>query len=625
MINWVHPGLIVIVGSLLIPFMPKGKIKQGYMLLLPLLAFISVVLTPEGTYGVYTFLNEQVVFGRVDKLAKCFAFIFSLMLFIAMIYGIRQKEDGHHIAGFFYAGSALGAVFAGDLLIFLCFWEIMAFASVYLVTFNKNKRSYKAAYRYILVHATGGVILMGGILLYYFENHTLAFNLMEFSGWPTLPTGMILLGFAINAGFPLLGGWLPDAYPESTIPGGVLMATFTTKTAVYALVRGFAGADVLIWVGAIMALYAVAYATVESDMRKLFAHHIMSQIGYMVVGIGIGTKLAVDGAVALGFTHILYMGLLFMASGSVIYVTGKRNLKDTGNLYKKMPITLIFFMIGGFALSGAPLFAGFASKPMILSAAAAEHLTIPWILLMIAAAGTFLSTTLKMPYLVFFGKDKTKNLDVPKQEPPRNMMIGMTLAAIACIVVGVWPQGLYSLLPNGGNYHPYTIDHVVWTVQLMLFTWFGFYLLLKMIKGKHMINLDFDWIYRKGGKLFYQLVAKTIVAPVDTVVSTIYMPLFVRPGQWIANKCFVFDYDVIDGVVRWVARSASSYSIWSSKQSLRFDQRIVDGLVNGIAGFMTGMAGVLRRFQTGMVRDYAFAVIIGLVVLVNIFFFIAIK
>jgi multicomponent Na+:H+ antiporter subunit D len=315
------------------------------------------------------------------------------------------------------------------------------------------------------------------------------------------------------------------------------------------------------------------------------------------------------------------MGLLFMASGSVMYVTGKRNLKDTGNLYKKMPITLIFFMIGGFALSGAPLFAGFASKPMILSAAAAEHLTIPWILLMIAAAGTFLSTTLKMPYLVFFGKDKTKNLDVPKQEPPRNMLIGMTLAAIACIVVGVWPQGLYKLLPNGGNYHPYTVDHVVWTVQLMLFTWLGFYLLLKMIKGKHLINLDFDWIYRKGGKLFYDVVAKTIVAPIDVVVSTIYIPLVVKPSLWIAKKCFVVDYDGIDGAVRGIAHYTSAYSIWFSKKFLTFDQVIVDGIVNGISRITIGFSGALRGFQTGMVRDYAFAVIVGIIVFLNIFFF----
>ncbi|VAW39289.1 Na(+) H(+) antiporter subunit A [hydrothermal vent metagenome] len=592
MIDWVHPGFVLIIGSLLIPFIPKGKVKQGYLLLLPLLAFIIIILMPEGTYGIISFMGEKVTFGRVDKLAKCFAFIFALMLFIGMVFGLRQKEDGHHIAGFFYAGSAIGAVFAGDFLSFLCFWEIMAFSSVYMVSFSKTKRSYKAAYRYILVHATGAVILMAGIHLYYFEYHTLAFNLMEFSG---LPAALILLGFAINAGFPMLGGWLPDAYPESTVPGGVFMATFTTQTAVYALVRGFAGTEILIWIGAIMALYSVIYATVESDIRKLFSYHLLSQTGYMVAGIGIGTSLAVDGAVALGFTNVLYMGLLFMASGSVIYVTGKRNLKDTGNLYHKMPLTLIFFMIGGLALSGAPLLAGFASKPMILSAAAAEHLAIPWILLMITAAGTFLSTTLKVPYLVFFGKDKNKNPDVPKQKPPRNMMVGMTLAAIACIVVGVWPQGLYRLLPNGGNYHPYSISHVVWTVQLMLFTWFGFYLLLKMIKVQHVINLDFDWFYRKGGKLFLEVVAKMIVTPADTVLSTIYIPLIIKPGKWIANDCF------------------------------SFDRRIVDGIVNGIAGFVIGMSGALSRFQTGILKDYGFALIIGIIIFLNILFFVIIR
>ncbi len=581
MISWVHPGLILILGSLLIPFL-RGRVKQGYMLLLPVLGFISVLAMHEGTYGVYHFLGQEIVLGRVDRLATAFGFIFTLMMFIGVLYGLRVKDDGHHLAGFFYAGSALGATFAGDFLSFLVFWEIMAFASVFLVTYNRTDRAYKAAYRYILVHATSGVCLMAGILLQYYHTNSLAFAPMELSGLPAI---LIFFGFAVNAGLPFLGAWLPDAYPESTLSGGVMMASFTTKTAVYALARGFAGAELLVWIGAIMALYSVAYATIESDMRKLLSHHILSQVGYMVAGIGVGTRLGIDGAVAHAFTNILYKGLLFMATGSIIYVTGRRNLKDTGGLYKTMPYTFILFMIGGFSISGVPLFAGFASKPMILSAAAEEHYMWPWLLMMFAAAGTFLSTTLKLPYLAFLGKDKK----IEAEDPPCNMLLAMAITAFLCVLIGVYPNFLYRLLPYGGHYHPYTVEHFVWTMQILLFTWLGYYFYIDKIKGKHAINLDADWFYRKAGAPAFMWLARKVFAPVDDVVSESYKSIILRPGQWIASR------------------------------SLRFDKGVVDGIVNGVANFTVSFSSAMRRLQTGILQDYAFAVFIGLLFLLNLY------
>ncbi len=584
---WIHPGLILIIGVLFSPLF-KGKWKQGYLLLLPVLAFIAVLCTTQGTYWETSFLGQDITLGRADKLALCFGYIFTIMTFIGMLFGLKQKQTVHHIAGYFYAGSSIGAVFAGDFVSFLVFWEMMAFSSVFLVTCNKTGRSYKAAYRYILVHATSGVLLMAGILLHYSQTKSMAFNLMELNGWST---GLILLGFAINAGFPLLGSWLPDAYPESTISGGVFMASFTTKAAVYALARGFAGTEILIWVGAIMALYSVSYACIESDMRKLLSHHILSQVGYMVAGIGIGTAIAIDGAVAHAFTNILYKGLLFMATGSIIYMTGKRNLKDTGGLYKTMPITMILFMIGGLSLSGVPLFAGFASKPMILSSVADKHYMIPWIIMMVAAAGTFLSTTLKLPYLAFMGKDKK----LKASDPPINMRLAMVITAILCVAIGIFPGLFYKLLPGGGHYHhkvyaPYSWDHVVWTVQLLLFTWLCFYIYIKKFYGKYAINLDFDWFYRKGAGLF-MCFARRHVARCDDQLSVSYRDTVLRPSRWLSSMSF------------------------------KFDVHVIDAIVNGFASFVIGAGQLLRRFQTGRVRDYAFGILIGVFVLLNLFFF----
>jgi|LGVD01.1.fsa_nt_gb multicomponent Na+:H+ antiporter subunit D len=513
----VPPAAIFIIGALLIPLF-KGRMRQAYMLLIPLLAIINVYFMQEGTYWYLPFLEYKLIFGRVDLLSKCFAYVFVIAALAMTFYALRTKEAGEHVAAFLYIGSALGVLFAGDMLSVFIFWEVMAWASVVLIWYRRTKASVDAGFRYILVHVVGGVLLLGGIILYMQEPGGLVDGVIPFTtnvfNYTSSATILILLGFIINAAVPPLHAWLPDAYPEATITGAVFMTAFTTKTAVYVLARGFAdfnieGIPILMWLGAIMALYGVIYAILENNIRRLLAYHIVSQVGYMVCGIGIAasttmvlvSEMAIDGTAAHAFCHILYKGLLFMSAGAIIYMTGKTKLTEMGGLYKVMPITMIFYMIAAFSISGVPLFNGFTSKSIIIHAAEMANNAPIFLMLEAAAVGTFLSVGLKLPYFAFFGKDA----GIEAKDPPKNMLIGMGIAAFLCILLGVYPSLLYNILPYPeavADYAPYAPAHVIGSLQLLLFTYFGFLLLKKKLHPENTISLDTDWLYRKGGVLF---------------------------------------------------------------------------------------------------------------------------
>jgi len=411
-IQFFHPSIFYILGGLLIAVL-RGKVKQGYMLTVSVLAFISVINMPLGSYGVYVFLSWKLTFGEVDKLSKVFAYIFTIMGIIGVIYSIHVKRDGEHFAAFYYVGGSLGVIFAGDFLSLFLFWEMMAFSSVFLVWFRKSPSSVDSGFRYLLWHVAGGLILLAGIILQYSVSGDLSIQYLPFHGWwPTdlqsLASYLIIIGFIVNAAVPPLGAWLPDAYPAATVTGAVFMSAFTTKTAVYALIRVSAGSEMLIILGVIIYFYGVVYAVLENDARRLLAYHIISQVGYMVAGVGLGTQMAINGVVAHAFCHILYKSLLFMGTGSVLYVTGTAKLTKLGGLYKTMPRTMIYTIIGGLSISAFPLFSGFVSKSITVAAFGEAHLTWAFLALMLASAGTFLHTGLKIPYLS--GLVKTREL-----------------------------------------------------------------------------------------------------------------------------------------------------------------------------------------------------------------------
>jgi multicomponent Na+:H+ antiporter subunit D len=585
---WLHPSLVLILGALLLPWVPS-PLKRGYLLAIPTLTFLRIWLMPsaDAAFGQVEFLDWTLVFGRVDALSQVFAYIMGLMALVSTLYGLHVKENAQHMAAWIYVAGSLGAIYAGDLLTLFLFWELMALSSVFLIWFRRGPQSPAAGFRYLLVHMAGGVVLLAGIIIHYGATQSLAFELFNVEE-PTLAGYLIMTGFILNAAVPPLHAWLPDAYGEATFNGSVFMCAFTTKTAVYALCRGFAGMEILVPLGVAMALYGVVYAVLENDCRRLLAYHIISQVGYMVAGVGIGTAMAINGTCAHAFAHILYKGLLFMGCGAVLHMTGQSKFTELGGLWSKMPWTFVFTLIGGLSISAFPLFSGFVSKSMIVAAGFEEHRMWTGFLLMLASVGTFLHTGLKVPYFIWFGKRNCSETTWKQaKEPPWNMMAAMAAASVLCIFIGCYTPYLYNMLPHANvEYHPYTSYHLSETLQLLLFTAVGFFLLLKKLEPTPTISLDMDWFYRMGGRGFRWLARKP-VQWIDSLVGEIY-----RAG----------------GVIP-LMRSASLAGL--------FDNRIIDGFVDGFASTVGRLGGRLRAVQRGNVQEtltLAFAAVVLLLV-----------
>jgi multicomponent Na+:H+ antiporter subunit D len=503
MIDTVPPAFIFIVGGLLTPLI-KGKWKSAFLLLIPIVGFLNLISIPEGTHWVIRFLEWDLVLGRMDRLSLIFGYIFHLISFIAILYALHVKDSVQHVAGLVYAGSALGVVFAGDLFTFFVFWEMLTVASIFLIWARRTKAAQGAGFRYLLVHAAGGLCLLAGIVLYVHQTGSIEFGYIGLNGTATL---LIFLGFGLNCAWPVLHPWLTDAYPEATITGTIFLSAFTTKCAVYALARAFPGTEALIWIGALMTGFPIFYAVIENDLRRVLAYSLINQVGFMVCGIGIGTHLGINGAIAHAFNDILFKGLLFMAMGAVMYRTGKINGTALGGLYRTMPLTCVFCMVGAASISAFPLFSGFVSKSMVMDAAGAGHLRVIWFILLFASAGVFHHAGIKIPFFAFFGHDSGMR---PK-EAPINMLLAMGIAAFLCIFIGSFPKPLYSLLPYPVEYEPYTMPHVVAQTQILFFSALAFsLLLLSGIYPAEMrcVNVDADWAYRKGGRLFYFIIDK---------------------------------------------------------------------------------------------------------------------
>ncbi len=502
MISDFPPAAILILGALLVPFF-KGNAKNWYVILLPAVAFYLISQLQIGSSWQVHFFGFDLTFLRVDKLSKVFGYIFTLNATAAFVYAFYVKDSTQHMTALFYIGSALGVVFAGDLVALYFFWEIMAVASTFLILARKTKKAQAAGMRYILVHVFGGLCLLAGMVIYITETGSIAFNAMTDRN---LGTYLILIGILINAAAPPMQAWLADAYPEATVTGGVILSAYTTKTAVYTLVRGFPGWEILIVVGCIMTIYGIIYALLENDARRILAYSIINQVGFMVCGVGIGTMMTINGTVAHAFCHIIYKSLLWMSAGSVLYMTGKSKCTDLGGLYKTMPLTLIFGTIGAMAISSFPGTSGFTSKSLIIDGAVHEHLVWVWLVLEVASAGVFLHAGIKFPYFDFFAKDK----GLRPGETNKSMLIAMAFMSFLCIFLGLYPQPLYNILPYEVHYQAYSFTHVVAQLQLLMLSALVFFLFLKLLKRTETISIDTDWVYRKGGRLFYYVVERVL-------------------------------------------------------------------------------------------------------------------
>jgi multicomponent Na+:H+ antiporter subunit D len=512
----------------------------------------------QGVYGQVAFLDWQLTFGRIDGLSNVFAFIMALMAILATLYSLQVEDFWQQMAAWFYVAGSIGAIYAGDYLSLFLFWEIMAFASTFLVWCNRAEKDATAAgFRYLLVHTFGGLLLLSGFVLRYQATGSIAFELLDYETH-TAYNWLIMSGLMLNAAVVPLHSWLPDAYSKATIGGAVFMCAFTTKTAVYTLARACAGFDILIVLGVAMAIYGIVYAIIENDIRRLLGWEIISQVGYMVAGVGIGTALAINGAAAHAFAHILYKGLLFMGAGAVIQMTGKSRFTELGGLYRKMPVTMLFIIIGGVSVSAFPFFSGFVSKSIIIAASYEEHLLWAGFLLTMVSAGTFLVAGLRLPWLIFFCEPTSAEVVERAADPPWSMQAAMIVAGLLCFVLGTFYPLLYSMLPHqDALYHPYSIYHLSETLQILAFTALGFMLFRKLILARPTINLDLDWFYRRGGQVFLWL-AKHPIQWLDTIWGEAYRVIGLFSLMTTARFWAWFDWHGIDGFLDGSARGVRS-------------------------------------------------------------------
>lgn len=493
MSNVFHPGIFLILCGIIAAILP-AKLRKLPLILGPAISFFMLLKTPIGTTDTVVLL-ERFTLQYLNITQENYMFLFVFIL-IALVGGIYAAHTGGKLETFCalnYAGAGISVALAADWLTMIIFWEYMAVTSLCLVWCNRTPESTKAGFRYLIMHMLGGNLLLFGILMKLFEGQ-MAISCL--TGQYDLSFWLIFLGIAINAAVVPLHTWLPDAYPESTITGGVYMSSFTTKVAILSMLRVFSGEQFLIVLGVIMMLYGAIFALMENNLRRVLSYHIISQLGFMVIDIGVGGQVGANGATAHAFSHILYKALLFMCAGAIIQATGLKKITELGGLAKKMPVTCVCFFIAALSITGVPPFAGFTGKSVSMLAAQSTGSTLLEMLLLLGSIGTALSLLFKMGYFTFFGKDK----GIKVNPIPKNMVVAMIIGAGLCVLFGVAPNLAYNMLPYPEHYHIYSLHHVLEYTQMIPAALLAFMLFLKKMGPHDTITLDFDWFARKPFK-----------------------------------------------------------------------------------------------------------------------------
>lgn len=531
----VNPAVIMTVGAVLCIFVPSA-LRRVFMLAFVAASAFQLYKLGLGEFGAVTLFGETLTTVRVDRLARLFGIVFHIAAALNIIYAWHEKDRAQSFATIAYPAAALGGVLAGDMITLFVWWELAAITSVFFVWAPGTRSTYLAGMRYLAIQVLSGVLLLGGVVLVFRDTGSLAFGeigLRDPSGAIKISGLVLFLAFGIKCAFPLLHNWVQDAYPKSTLSGTIVLSIFTTKLAVYSLARAFPGTHELIYIGAVMTLFPIFFALIENDLRKVLCYSINNQVGFMVVGIGVGTAAAMNGAVGYAFSNIIFESLLFMSLSAAMYRTGSSKATDLGGLYKSMPLTMMFCMIAALSIAAFPFFAGFVTKGLIIDGVAGEHMFWIWLVMLFASAGVLEHAGIKIPYFTFFAHDSGKR---PKEAPPM-MLAAMSVAAVLCIGIGVWPEPLYALLPYQdqiAGYEPYTPWHIIEQLQLLLFAILAFALLIawKWYPAEvPSVNLDTDWFYRIPGRNLLAWIAGATRALWNVMWSVIFRRVEVIIGR----------------------------------------------------------------------------------------------
>lgn len=501
-----NPGFLLIVLGLVTCLMPVQRVRQAITIAAPLVGLALLTQAPQDmALATATVLGKSLILYQVDGLNFIFGLGFLIAVLLHAIYALHSDDRLQDGLALICGGAAIAAAFAGDFLTLFIFFELTALAGAFLVLRGGTRAAYFAGMRYIAIQILAGVLLLDGVAYIYEKTGTLELKAFESLSDPGAI--FVLLAVGIKSAFPLLHNWLQDSYPKASVVGGVVLAAFTTKLAVLITARLFPGFEVLIWTGAVMAVFPVVFALIENDLRKVLAYALNSQVGFMICAIGVGTPLALNGAAALAFVHIIFVALLFMALGAVLHRTGTVKASELGGLYKSMPLTTVFCLVGAASISAFPLFSGYVAWPLVMNAVAGGGHTAVWLMLAFATVGMLVHTGLRLPYAAFFGRDKGWRVE----DAPFNMLLAMGLAAAVSVLVGLpsflglgygWLYGLLPYPDMAGGYRPYGLDTLLTLAQLLVVATLAFMILKRfglLPADRPGTILDTDWTYRRLG------------------------------------------------------------------------------------------------------------------------------
>lgn len=528
----VPPALAIVLATLLVAAIPR---RAGYAVGTFATAYLFVVswVVPPGEYASVVFLGFDAQLFVVDEFTRLLGLGFGFLGTAAMVYaassGLPKAAMTFVLS---YVASVAGAIFAGDWLTLLFFWEQMAVTST-LVVWIYGGDAVRAGFRYAIAHGTGGVLLIWAVTWHYVETGSLALEGGMAAGGPAL---LAALGIGINCAFIGLHTWLPDTYKRPHFAASVFLSVFTTKTSAYVLYRAFPDGELYIaYMGGLMAVYGAGFALLQHDMRELLSYHIQAQLGYIVAGIGIGSAIGIAGAMAHLLNNVLFKALLFMAVGVIIYRTGEEDLYELGGLWREMPLTALGYLFGALSITATPGFNGFISKGMVLDAAdphyygAPEYEALYW-LLILGAVGTLLSF-IKLGYYAFLHGPATA--DVKDAKPGQT--VGMLSVGAACLGLGVFWPTLVELLPFSAQFelHPYSPGHLTDAAVLLAVSVTGFAIIRKPLSALgHVPDVD-----RVLNPLVFYTGRVSVLAVTGTFAAVDRVGVaFVRGCYWIGNN-----------------------------------------------------------------------------------------
>ena len=582
--SFLHPATAFVILGLILPFL-RGRFWRFLLFIPPAIAVFLSLQMQVGRYWAVNYVGQVLVFGRVDHLSLPFILLFSFMTVLCTVFSFHVREKAQHVAGLFFMAGAFGSVLAGDYWTLYVFWQGMTVSSSFLIWLNREPGASKMGFWYMMLLLLSSVLLLAGILLRERVTGSFIFgpsdaNLMWHYDW------LILGAFTINAAVVPLHAWMTHGLPKATIPGAVLLSIFGIKTAIYAMTRCFVGLELFIVLGVITALYGAVYAIFSNNIRRILAYLMVAQGGLMIAGIGMDSKMALDGAISLAYAHTFYNTLLVMTMGSVIYSTREETLGRLGNLFRKLPVVAALTIIGILALCAVPFFSGFTGISMIFESVLRLNSPMPGAVLALFvgfAVAMMIMAGVRLPFYIFWS-GSTRHGD-SLRPLPKSMMVAMVLTVISCLVQGIFPEVINRHLPYAMEERSFTLVKLGVGFSFPAAAGLLFFFLRPILKPRVNELPDFERLYMLVGQGAMVLFAKPL-SWLDSIFSEVYRTVFLRAFNFLARISDAFDRKVIDGAVNHTATSVMRLSRMSTRlQSGRLQDQLAWMMLLALAFF----------------------------------------